>query len=176
MVPGRAESLSDGERLKRAALSREIAKRAGFDVAEDESAGGLSIQDKRTRDAIRALFAERLGAPELDKLKTQAEAEAVKANAAKPGMLDKLRNFAAGEPQLADARPFYATLMRRLREGQTLAPGALDELAKARSNSIVAALRDAGVAAERMQASTAAAPPGSAQTREVKVELELTVR
>jgi len=176
LVPGHAETLSDGERLKRAALSREIARRAGFEVAEDESAGGLSIQDKRTRDAIRALFTERIGEAELDRLKTEAEAKALKDNADKPGILDKLRNFAAGEPQLADARPFYATLMRRLRETEPLSPEALQQLAQARSAGIIATLREAGVAAERMQASIAATTEGSAQAREVKVELELAAR
>lgn len=173
VVPGRADSAADGERLKRAAVAREVARRAGFDVAEDESAGGLSIEDSRTRNAIRAVFTERFGAPALDKLKAEAEAKTATGEAAKPGMVDRVRNLAAGEPQVADARPFYNSLMRRLREAQALPPDALQALARARSEAVASLLRDGGLPAARVQATTVAPVSGDVRAREVKIELEL---
>lgn len=173
VVPGRADSAADGERLKRAAVAREVARRAGFDVAEDESAGGLSIEDSRTRSAIRAVFTERFGAPALDKLKAEAEAKTATGEATKPGMVDRVRNLATGEPQVADARPFYNTLMRRLREAQVLAPDALQTLARARSEAVAALLREGGLPATRVQATTVAPVSGDVRAREVKIELEL---
>lgn len=175
-VPGRADSAADGERLKRAALAREIARRAGFDVAEDESAGGLSIEDRRTRAAIRAYYAERFGSAELDKARAEAEAKAAATEGGKPGMVDRVRNLATGEPQVADARPFYTGLMRRLREAQALPPAALQALAQARSDAVLGALREAGIAPARLQGGTAATVSGDARAREVKTELELLAR
>ncbi len=173
VVPGRADTAADGERLKRAAVAREVARRAGFDVAEDESAGGLSIEDSRTRSAIRAAFTERFGAPALDQLKAEAEAKTATGEAAKPGMVDRVRNLASGEPQVADARPFYNTLMRRLREAQVLSPDALETLARARSEAVATLLREGGLPAARVQATTVAPVSGDVRAREVKIELEL---
>lgn len=171
-VPGRADSEVDGGWLKREALAREISRRAGFDVGDDESAGGISIEDSRTRTAIRELYAERFTAAELDKQRTQAETAESDGNTGKPAVLDRLRNLATGEPQVSNARPFYNGLMRKLRETQTLPPTALEQLAQARAQAIAAGLRDAGVAENRVGTSVAA-PTADAKAKEVKVELAL---
>ena len=63
--------------------------------------------------------------------------------------------------------------MRRLREAQTLAPDALQVLARARSEAVASLLRDGGLPAERVQATTVAPVSGDARAREVKIELEL---
>ena len=177
-VPGRADSVIDGSRLKRSALTREIARRAGFDIAEDESTGGVNIDDARARRAIRALFAERHSAAELDRIKAEAEAKERDANAGKTALsaLERLRNLTSGEPQVGDARPFYNTLLRQLRENQTLPPDALTQVATARAMSIATALRDAGTAPDRVTLSPVSVPAtaGDAQAREVSVALELT--
>ncbi len=171
-IPGRTDSVLDGNRLKREALSKEVSRRAGFDVGEDESAGGISIEDRRTRNAIRDLYAERFSKEELDKQRTQAEAAAREANADKPAVLDRLRNLTSGEPQVTNLRPFYASLMRRLRETQAVAPNAMEQLAEARAQSIARGLRDAGFAENRISTSVAA-PTATAQARDIKVELAL---
>src|SRR6185295_4581205 len=66
------------------------------------------------------------------------------------GLLDRARNLVVGEPQLADPRPFYTDLVRRLREAQPLAPDALAKLGSARAAAVAEALRAAGVAADRV--------------------------
>lgn len=173
VVPGHADSAADGERLKRTAVTREIARRAGFDVAEDESAGGISIDDRRTRTAIRAYYTERFGSAELDKARAEAEAKAAATEGGKPGVVDRVRNLATGEPQVADARPFYAALVRRLREAQPVPADALQALGRARSEAVIGALRESGTAPARLQAGPVNTTAGDARAREVKVELEL---
>jgi len=172
MVPGRADSEVDASRLKREALAREISRRAGFEVSDDESAGGISIEDSRTRVAIRELYAERLTPAELDKQRAQAEAVANESKAEKPAVLDRVRNLATGEPQVTNPRPFYNSLMRRLRETQTLPSGALAQLAENRAQAIARGLRDAGFADSRISTSVAA-PTANAQAKDVRVDLAL---
>ena len=87
-------------------------------------------------------------------------------------MLDRLRNLTSGEPQVTNLRPFYASLMRRLREAQAVAPNAMEQLAEARAQSIARGLRDAGFAENRISTSVAA-PTATAQARDIKVELAL---
>jgi hypothetical protein len=90
-------------------------------------------------------------------------------------MTTRLRNFASGEPQLVDTREFHQTLLRRLRESQTLPANALAELAQKRALAIEAALQAAGADTSRM-ARTIAAPTSDAEARQVTVHLSLAVR
>ena len=173
IIPGRYDAEADARALKRAELGRGIARRAGFAVAEEESPGPINLEDRPTRAALRTLFAERYSAAELDQLKAEAERRAAGAPAL--SVADRLRNFAAGEPQVADAREFYATLLRRLRDAQPLAPNALAELAQKRSRAIEGALRAAGADAARI-AQTAAQPTADAQAKQVTVQLSLSAR
>ncbi len=158
VIPAHYDSVTDARALKRAALVREVGKRSGFAVADDEDPGPLSIEDRPTRSALRSLFAERFSSSELDKLKAEAEAKergAQASDAKKLSLLDKVRNFAAGEPQVADPRDFYLGLVRRLRDSQPLPETALRELAQARAAAIESALRSAGADPARMTAATA---------------------
>ena len=144
VIPARYDAETDARALKRAALGRDIGRRAGFAVEDTEDPGPVNVEDRPTRAALRALFGERFSAAELDKLKTEAEAKARAAGAASPSVTDRVRNFATGEPQVADAREFYQTLLRRLRDTQPLLPDALAELARS-SVPIEGALRAAVV-------------------------------
>ena len=74
-----------------------------------------------------------------------------------------------------DTREFHQTLLRRLRESQTLAPNALAELAQKRALAIEAALQAAGADPTRI-ARTSAAPSSDAEARQVTVQLSLAVR
>jgi hypothetical protein len=178
VIPARYDTEADGRALKRGALRREIAKRAGFDVADEDPPGPLSIEDQRTRNALRALFAERFSDAELDKLKAEAEAKAAAAGAegGKPppdiSVLERLRKFVRGEPQIADASEFYRTIGRRLIETQPLADGALDQLAQKRAGAVAAALKEAGVDDARV-AQSKAEPTSSADAKQVMLQLAL---
>jgi uncharacterized protein involved in outer membrane biogenesis len=183
-IPARYDSVADTAALRRDALAREVAKRAGFKVAEDEAPGPVSVEDRPTRAALRALFAERFPAAEFAKLKAEAEAEAKAKEGAAPAadgkaqsisVLDRARNFATGEPQVADPREFYRALLRQLRDAQPLPENALAELAQRRGAAIAAALQAAGVDPARVSRSVAE-PVARAEAKEVTVELSLSAK
>ena len=172
LIPAQYDAEADASALKRAALGREIGRRAGFAVTEGDEPGPVNLEDKPTRAALRALFTERFSKAELDRLKAEAEAKARAAGLAAPSMIERARNFASGEPQLVDAREYYRTLLRRERETQPLAPNALAELAQKRALAIESALKAAGADASRM-ARTTASPSADAVAKQVTVRLSL---
>jgi uncharacterized protein involved in outer membrane biogenesis len=178
VIPARYDAEVDARALKRAALRREVAKRAGFAVAKEDDPGPISFEDRRTRSALRALFAERFSAPELDRLKAEAEANA-RAASGEGGKqqslsaVERLRNFASGEPQVVDASEFYRTLIRRLTDAQPLPADALPDLAQRRAAAIAAALAAAGADPARITQSTAE-PTKNAEAKQVTVQLALT--
>lgn len=177
-IPARYDSVADAAALRRDALAREVAKRAGFKLAEDEAPGPVSVEDKPTRAALRALFVERFPAAEFAKQKAEAEAKERAAPTAdgKPqsiSVLDRARNFATGEPQLADPRGFYGALLRRLRDTQAIPANALGDLAQKRAAAIAASLQAAGVDPVRVSRSVAE-PVARAEAKEVTVELSLS--
>ena len=182
-IPARYDSEADAAALRRVALAREVGRRTGLTAGDDEDPGPLSVDDRPTRAALRALFAERFPAAEWDKLKAEAEArenererETPAAGGKPPALsiLDRARNLATGEPQLADARGFYLSLSRRLRDAQPLPANALADLAQQRAAAIAGALQAAGVDPERLSRSTAP-PLAHAEAKEVTVELSLGV-
>jgi hypothetical protein len=175
LIPAHFDSEADTRAMKRAALGREIGRRAGFALAEGDAPGPVNLEDKPTRAALRALFAERFSKAELDKLRTEAEAKANAAGQTAPSVTEKVRNFASGEPQVVDAREFYQTLLRRVRDAQALPPNALAELAQQRGLAIEAALQAAGADASRMSRTTAE-PTANAEARSVTVHLSLAAR
>jgi hypothetical protein len=175
LIPAHYDSEADARAMKRAALNGDVSRRAGFAVAEDDEPGPVNIEDRATRRVLRAMFAERFSKAELDRLRAEAEAKALAAGQAAPSVTARLRNFASGEPQLVDTREFHQTLLRRLRETQTLAPNALAELAQKRALAIETALKAAGADASRM-ARTIAEPSSDAEAKQVTSRLTLAGR
>jgi len=174
-IPAHFDSEADAQALKRAALERDILRRAGFALAEDEAPGRINMDDDKTRSALRALFAERLGKAEYERLRAEAEAKARAAKLPEPSVAERVRNFAGGAPQISDAREFYRTLLRRLREAQPLPPSALAELGRQRALAIEAALRSAGADPARLLTITDT-PGAVADARQVEVQLRLATR
>ncbi|MGP1680160.1 MAG: DUF748 domain-containing protein, partial [Burkholderiales bacterium] len=172
LIPARYDTEADASAVKRATLGREIGRRAGFKLAEDDEPGPVNVEDKPTRTALRELFAERFSKAELERLRAEAEAKARAAGLAAPSVFERVREFAAGEPQVVDAREFYRILLRRLRESQPLPPDALAELAQKRGLAIEAALQAAGTDASRISR-TIAAPAADAEAKQVTVHLSL---
>ncbi len=179
LVPARYDVELDARALKRAALRRELGKRAGFDLEEEDPPGPLNIDDRRTRAAVRDLFAERFSSAELDKLRAEAEA---KANAADGGKsqqamssLERLGRFASGEPHVADTGEFYRTLGGRLLAAQALGADALNELARKRAAAIGEVLKAAGIDLARMSLTTGD-PLNNPEAKTVALELALSAR
>lgn len=175
-IPASFNPEADAAALKRGALRRDIAKRAGFDLKDEDPPGPISIEDQRTRDAMRALFVERFSDEELDRLKAEAEARAAATGGEKPApgisVFDRLRKFARGEPQVADATEFYRTLGRRLLAAQPLPESALEELAQRRGASIADALKEAGMDDNRISR-TRPQSSASVEAKQVLVKLSL---
>jgi hypothetical protein len=174
-VPGQYNETVDGAALRAQALRRSVATRAEIKLAPGEQPGPLDIGQRKVRSALRDLYAERFGAAELDKQKKAAEAAAGPTAAAtdtdttaapsaqkKLPILQRLGKIVQGEPQVADASAFYAKLQERLEQNQPLPPDALPQLGARRSAAIMAALKDAGVAAASAQAAAPATTEGSA--------------
>ena len=172
LIPAHYDSEADARAMKRADLARDVSLKAGFAVAQDEDPGQINIEDRQTRKALRTLFSERFSKAELDALRTEAEAKSRAAGVAAPSMTTRLRNFVGGEPQLVDTREFHQTLLRRLRETQTLAPDALSGLAQQRALAIEAALKAAGADASRITR-TLAEPSANAEAKQVAIRLSL---
>ena len=100
-VPGRYDTDVDARALKRAALRRELGKRGGLDLAEEDPPGPINIEDRRIRTVVREVFAERFSTTELDRLRAEAEAKEKARPAAeqqKLGLIDRFGRFASGEP------------------------------------------------------------------------------
>jgi hypothetical protein len=180
VIPARYDRETDVRALKRAALRREVGKRAGFAVPEEDDAGPISIDDRPTRTALRALFTERFSAAELNRLKTEAETKSRDAAAEQEKqpsitVLERLRNVASGEPQVVDASEFYRTLIRRLVDSQPLPDNAPSQLAEKRAAVIAAALQAAGADPQHIVQSQAE-PTANAEAKQVEVQLALAAR
>ncbi|HEV7813585.1 MAG TPA: DUF748 domain-containing protein [Janthinobacterium sp.] len=173
-VPGQYSEEADGAALRKRALRREVASRAGLKLEAGEEPGPLSLGERKVRGALRELYAERFGAAELDKQKKAAEAapggavaDSTEAARTTLPVWQRLGKMIQGEPQVADAGAFYARLQERLEQTEALAAGALPALGMQRAETILAALKGAGVnpaamhaaAAEKVDADTGKAVP-----------------
>lgn len=180
-VPGQYGEALDGAALRQQAVRRTVLQRAGVTLAADEAAGPLDIGQRKVRSALRDLYAERFGSAALDQQKKAAEAAAsasVKGGAVagtgnpagggqgaqaqngaeqKLPVLQRMAKLVQGEPQVADASAFYQQLQQRLEQQQALPADALRQLGTQRAQSILAALKEAGVAPEAAKAVAAQA-------------------
>ena len=176
-VPGQYNEAADGAALRAQALRRVVATRAEIKLASGEQAGPLDIGQRKVRGALRDLYTERFGAAELDKQKKAAEAAAgpVAARSTegsagfaddaaqkKLPILQRLGKLVQGEPQVADASAFYASLQERLEQHQPLPADALPQLGARRAAAIMAALKEAGMAPASAQATAPVTTAGGA--------------
>jgi hypothetical protein len=158
-VPGQYNEAADGAALRAQALRRLVVARADIKLAAGEQPGPLDIGQRKVRGALRDIYSERFGAPELDKQKKAAEAAsgggAAAAGSAAAGadaaqkklpMLQRLGKIVQGEPQVADTGAFYGKLQERLEQSQPLPADALPQLGVQRAAAIMAVLKEAGVA------------------------------
>jgi hypothetical protein len=176
-VPGLYSEAADGAALRAQALRREVLGRAGVKLAANEQPGPLDIGQRKVRGALRDVYAERFGTPELDKEKKAAEvagasAAASEAAAKKLPVLQRLGNIVQGEPQVADASAFYGKLQQRLEQNQALPKDALPQLGARRAAAVVATLKESGGVAS----SGAPANTDSAVGKPVAVKLELSAK
>jgi hypothetical protein len=179
-VPGQYNEAVDGAALRAQALRRVVATRADIKLAAGEEPGPLDIGQRKVRGALRDLYSERFGAPELDKQKKAAEtapgAVAAAGSTAAAGsaaasddaaqkklpMLQRLGKIVQGEPQVADPSVFYGKLQERLEQNQPIPADALPQLGVKRTAAIMTVLKEAGVADSAARAATAEKVDGPA--------------
>ncbi len=171
-VPGQFNEAADGAALKVRAVRLEVARRAGIRVADGEEPGPADLTDRAVRTALRAMLTERHGAGEWDQRKAQAEKDAA---GAPVSMLERAQRITQGEPQVADLGPLYRGIVERLNQSQPLAPEALQQLAKRRSDAIVEALKGAGIESARLVQPSSERVEGAAG-KLVSVKLGLSSR
>jgi hypothetical protein len=167
-IPGQYSPTADGAALRALAVRRDVAQRAGIQLASGEEAGPLDLGDRSVRNALRALYAQRFGDAELDKAKQAAEsapaaepvASATPASRQSLPLWQRAAKMIQGEPQVADASAFYRQLRERLERERALPPQALAELGAERAKVIADALAQGGVDAARFTV----APPSAADS------------
>jgi hypothetical protein len=111
---------ADAQAMREEIVAREIARRSGIELRDDEDPGPVPFSSDRTRRAIAQLASERLGGAALG-------------TSAGPG---------------AASNAYYESLYRRLVQAQPLP--ALDELGRRRNQSVVDYLAKNGVPAQRI--------------------------
>ena len=140
-VPEHYDRALDGPVLITQALRKEIYKRAGNQFDIDAPLAPLNFSSRAIRKAMREIYVQRLGAAALQ--------ERIKA-AEDKSLLQRLGQLVQSEPQFADPAAFYHGLYMRLRETQTLAPDALNQLGVQRAMAVSKGLSKTGVPSERI--------------------------
>ena len=185
-VPARYGEAADGAALRGRAVRLEVARRAGLSLDAGEQAGPLDFGSRKVRAAVRDLYVARFGQADFDRRKHAAENAAASSAPSAPSgerksakdlvpWWQRIGKVLEGEPQVADEGAFYDGLMQRLAQEQPLAPEALKSLGARRADSVVTALKQAGVDGSRV---TAAAPEPIASDgkRVVPLKLQLDAR
>jgi hypothetical protein len=177
-VPGTYSEAVDAAALRAQALRRAVLARAEIKLGANEQPGPLDIGQRKVRGALRDLYAERFGAPELDKQKQAAESAAGKEEGSAPKklpVLQRLGKMVQGEPQVADATEFYDKLQERLEQNQPLDKDALPQLGARRAAAILAVLKEAGANAAAVKAAGPASTNSDAG-KPVALKLELSAK
>ena len=140
-VPEHYDRALDGPVLITQALRKEIYTRAGNQFDIDAPLAPLNFSGRAIRKAMREIYVQRSGAAALQ--------ERIKA-AEDKSLLQRLGQLVQSEPQFADPAAFYQGLYMRLRETQTLAPDALNQLGVQRAMAVSKGLSKTGVPSERI--------------------------
>jgi uncharacterized protein involved in outer membrane biogenesis len=161
-------------------LRRTVARMAGQHVEEQEDPGPLSTHSPKVQAALEKLYAERVGAAELDALKEGfrkanpgqlEEGLGGKMLSRLTGLFREKRKLDEHEMEQLKGTDFYAVLFQRLRNRETVTDAQLQALAKTRGENTVAGLQAAGAPPERVQLAAPEKVDGA--KREVPLKLEL---
>lgn len=141
-------------------LRRAILTKAGQQVPKEGDPGRVSTQQPKIREALEALYKERVGASDLAALKEgfrsanpgQLEESATgKMMSRLSGLLSEKKTLGAEEIAQLKGADFYAVLFERLRAKENIPAERLQALAQARGEGVAELLKQAGVTAERVK-------------------------
>ncbi len=121
-------------------MRREIGKRIGLKLKQDEDPGPLDVTEPKNQDAIRGLFGERVGSDELAKVRDAAEkAQTADGKPLTPEAKEQMR------AQIAE------TLLGKLEAGEQVSDEELKALAQRRADGVKAEFATQGkLSAERI--------------------------
>ena len=167
-IPENYDLALDSPVLIAQALRKEIYKRAGIQFDIDEPLAPLNFSSRAIRKAMREMYAQRLGAAALQERIRAAEDKS---------LLQRLGQLVQSEPQFTDPAAFYQGLYLRLRETQTLAPDALNQLGVQRALAVSKGLSKTGVSSDRIVLTTRGLIEQSgAKESQVQLQLGLVAR
>lgn len=171
---------SDKDALQDRLLRRTVAEKSGQHIGKDEDPGPLAMQQPKIQSALENLFSNKFGSAELAAYKSafnQANPGKLNENATSK-ILTKLTGLFQEKRTLSDQQiaqmkhcDFYTILFNRLRDQVTVNNDSLLALATARADAVAAALKAAGVPAERL--STLAVEKADIAGQDVPIKLVL---
>ncbi len=157
---GSVHTDADRVAMQDAQLRRTVLTQSGQRVSEKGDPGPVSTQQPKIREALEALYKERVGAGELAAMKEgfrganpgQMEESATgKVMSRISGLLREKKSLSESEVEQLKGADFYAVLFERLRAKEVIADTRLQALAQSRGENVIEILKTAGVAAERVQ-------------------------
>ena len=161
-------------------LRRTLLERSGQKIEPQGDPGPISTRTPAIQEALEALFADRFGKAELDGLKQGfrnanpgqlEEGLTGRMMSRLAGLVRPPRQLSEGEIGALKGADFHAVLYQRLREKEAIADERLQQLAQARGEATLAALRDAKAPAARI--SLGAAEKIAGADHEVPLKLGL---
>ncbi|MDP2108446.1 MAG: hypothetical protein Q8J67_05285, partial [Rhodocyclaceae bacterium] len=180
LAVGGGHADADRVALQDVQLRRTVLARSGQRVSEKGDPGPVSTQQPKIREALEALYKERVGASDLAALKAGFRAanpgqleEGVtgKVMSRLSGLLGEKKTLSESEVAGLKGADFHAVLFGRLRAQEVIAETRLQALAQERGAGVIEMLKTAGVAAERMQL----LPPEKVETANTEVPLRLSL-
>lgn len=161
-------------------LRRAVVEKSGQRLEPDEDPGPLAMEEPKIKSALEKLYSDKFGSAELSAYRTAFR----KVNPGKleEGMAERLASSLTGlfqkkrvldEQQISNMKgaDFYTLLFNRLRDQVPVSDGSLKALGAARAGAIDAALKSAGVPAERL--STLAVEKTAVNGQDVPIKLVL---
>jgi hypothetical protein len=180
LAVGGSHADADRVALQDVQLRRTVLARSGQRVSEKGDPGPVSTQQPKIREALEALYKERVGSVELAALKAgfraanpgqMEEGVTGKVMSRLSGLLGEKKTLSESEVAGLKGADFHAVLFGRLRAQEVIAETRLQALAQERGAGVIEMLKTAGVAAERMQL----LPPEKVETANTEVPLRLSL-
>lgn len=178
---GAAYADADRVALQDIQLRRTVLVRAGQRVPEEGDPGPVSTQQQKIREALEALYKERIGSADLAALKEGfrsanpgqlEEGMTGKMMSRLSGMFREKKTLSADEVANLKGTDFYAVLFERLRDKENIPDERLLALAQKRGEGVTELLLSAGVAPGRVRLLT----PEKGKTEEGAAGNEIPLR
>ena len=151
---------ADRVALQDVQLRRTVLTQAGQRVPERGDPGPVSTQQPKIREALEALYKDRVGAADLAALKDGfrganpgqlEESMAGKVMSRLSGVFREKKTLSEGEVAQLKGADFHGVLFERLRARENIPDERLQDLAQKRGEGVADILKAAGVAPERVQ-------------------------